>query len=180
LAEDPETSLYVHCKGCQEPYLKADFHCSHSHENFTKDQEDSFKAHTKRIANEIPNESRYPKLSVEFKVLKAVLFDIEAAIPEEAVRSEGRGNSRKIWLEKLKASLSIQQVIPCVQDLEKKTRQGMVKTIVQPIQMACRSSWMQDSPTGYRPSDRVRWKCPLQTTDEIEDGISKATSAWSQ
>eukprot|EP00466_Bigelowiella_natans_P016555 jgi/Bigna1/72346/fgenesh1_pg.19_\ len=161
--------MYVHCKGCQEPYLKADFHCSHSHENFTKDQEDSFKAHTKRIANEIPNESRYPKLSVEFKVLKAVLFDIEAAIPEEAVRSEGRGNSRKIWLEKLKASLSIQVFVDARLPNRQEINDHDVTVIDHLIEF--------DGNVHYKPPTKSKMGSPRQHRPGPNDGKLGSTSS---
>eukprot|EP00954_Amorphochlora_amoebiformis_P028813 1392250-Amorphochlora_amoeboformis.AAC.1 len=81
--EDPESKWYVRCELCQEPYLKEDFHCNYSHKNFTKEQAEEFKQHTKRARYQrFP--VKYLQHSNAFKAIKALIFDVEVAIPTDA------------------------------------------------------------------------------------------------
>ncbi|GAB5364026.1 hypothetical protein AAMO2058_000934200 [Amorphochlora amoebiformis] len=117
--EDPESKWYVRCELCQEPYLKEDFHCNYSHKNFTKEQAEEFKQHTKRARYQrFP--VKYLQHSNAFKAIKALIFDVEVAIPTDAVRSDETSEIRELWLEKLKRADSAKALGQCLLELEQK------------------------------------------------------------
>lgn len=119
LAEDESNHLYTRCLLCQEPHRKEDWHCPYSHVTYPADQKAAYERHSSAAARRGGGVD-FERHSAAFKALKAIMFDVEAAIPKEAVRSDETDSSRKRWQDRLKNAGSLRRLAECLLELEEK------------------------------------------------------------
>jgi len=119
-----ENTKHSRCPVCQEPYLT--FHNPLSHESYQKTgmTRAEFNAAVKATEADIKaGRFEYPdikNISPILKVLKALAFDIEAAIPAEAVT--GSETWRMRWMEKVKRVMTVQDMSECLHEMAVQVR----------------------------------------------------------
>ncbi len=119
------------CYVCQETLDEDEWHCPITHKTFSKSEytRDEFAMHYEEALQDRDRYDDLNKVTAQLKILKALLLDIEAAIPTEAVALTKREieKTRSRWIEKVKRSLSIGELRRCLQDLQTSLKGGWLR-----------------------------------------------------
>eukprot|EP00469_Lotharella_globosa_P013792 CAMPEP_0167778296 /NCGR_PEP_ID=MMETSP0111_2-20121227/4173_1 /TAXON_ID=91324 /ORGANISM="Lotharella globosa, Strain CCCM811" /LENGTH=367 /DNA_ID=CAMNT_0007668581 /DNA_START=90 /DNA_END=1193 /DNA_ORIENTATION=- len=117
------------CHICQETLDDDEWHCPYSHNTFAKKKcpADEFAImllDAKEEPVEINNVTR------RFKVLKALLMDVEAAIPEESTLDKSKRDiktTRAKWIERVKYATKLDELKLCLLQLEENLRRDWIR-----------------------------------------------------
>eukprot|EP00467_Chlorarachnion_reptans_P006118 CAMPEP_0114492924 /NCGR_PEP_ID=MMETSP0109-20121206/3827_1 /TAXON_ID=29199 /ORGANISM="Chlorarachnion reptans, Strain CCCM449" /LENGTH=271 /DNA_ID=CAMNT_0001669825 /DNA_START=10 /DNA_END=825 /DNA_ORIENTATION=- len=121
-----DADQYTRCHLCQEPYPVGDYHCMVCHTSYEKSERDAYERCRLRCADK-PAIVRFSDHSAAFRAVKALIFDVECAIPLEAVRSDEAEADRPAWSEKLKFTDSAKALGGMILDLERKQDKDWLK-----------------------------------------------------
>jgi len=122
------------CYVCQETLNDEEWHCPYTHNTFKKDEvaEDEFAIllDDAKSQFECGKLDDYNSVSRRFKVLKSLLFDVEAMIPEESTLDKCKRDlrfTRESWIQAAKRARHIGDLAQCLLQLQANLRSDWVR-----------------------------------------------------